>query len=114
MTKGHQHNHIVVSLTLIYIQDAKQNGGHRNVAASFCHFHALPENYVEGIRELNNSFFSGKAQETERNIRICSEMDKLSIISGALFFAANIFAIASLAMPSWIVSEVGGKYVKYT
>ena len=36
-------------------------------------------------------------------------MDKLSIISGALFFAADVFAIASLAMPNWIVSEVGGK-----
>lgn len=35
-------------------------------------------------------------------------MDKLSVISGALFFAADLFAIASLAMPNWIVSEVGG------
>lgn len=36
-------------------------------------------------------------------------MDKLSIISGALFFAADIFAIVSLAMPHWIVSEIGGE-----
>ena len=36
-------------------------------------------------------------------------MDKLSVISGALFFAADLFAIASLAMPNWIVSDVGGK-----
>lgn len=35
-------------------------------------------------------------------------MDKLSIISGALFFAADMFAIASLAMPNWIESDVGG------
>ncbi|XP_064618844.1 modulator of smoothened protein-like [Lineus longissimus] len=35
-------------------------------------------------------------------------MDKLSIISGALFFAADVFAIASLAMPFWIVSNIGG------
>ncbi|ESO84077.1 hypothetical protein LOTGIDRAFT_211017 [Lottia gigantea] len=35
-------------------------------------------------------------------------MDKLSIISGALFFAADIFAVISLAMPNWIISEVGG------
>lgn len=35
-------------------------------------------------------------------------MDKLSIISGALFFAADIFAVSSLAMPQWIVSDVGG------
>ncbi|KAH9498383.1 hypothetical protein Btru_008138 [Bulinus truncatus] len=35
-------------------------------------------------------------------------MDKLSIISGALFFAADIFAVVSLAMPHWIVSEIGG------
>ncbi|XP_064617743.1 modulator of smoothened protein-like [Liolophura sinensis] len=35
-------------------------------------------------------------------------MDKLSIISGALFFAADLFAVASLAMPNWIVSDIGG------
>ena len=39
-------------------------------------------------------------------------MDKLSVISGALFFAADLFAIAGLAMPNWIVSDVGGKQVK--
>jgi len=36
-------------------------------------------------------------------------MDKLSIISGALFLAADVFAIASLCMPNWIVSSVSGK-----
>jgi len=35
-------------------------------------------------------------------------MDKLSIISGALFMAADVFAIASLCMPNWIVSGVSG------
>lgn len=30
------------------------------------------------------------------------EMDKLTIISGCLFLAADIFAIASLANPDWI------------
>jgi len=35
-------------------------------------------------------------------------MDKLTIISGALFLAADIFAVASLAMPDWIITEVGG------
>lgn len=35
-------------------------------------------------------------------------MDKLSIISGALFLAADIFAIASLCMPNWIVSISSG------
>lgn len=35
-------------------------------------------------------------------------MDKLSIISGALFLAADVFAIASLCMPNWIVSSVSG------
>ncbi|XP_074648282.1 modulator of smoothened protein-like [Tubulanus polymorphus] len=35
-------------------------------------------------------------------------MDKLSIISGALFLAADIFAVMSLAMPYWIVSTIGG------
>ncbi|XP_050475861.1 uncharacterized protein C16orf52 homolog A isoform X1 [Bombus vancouverensis nearcticus] len=35
-------------------------------------------------------------------------MDKLTIISGTLFFAADIFAIVSLAMPDWIITDVGG------
>ena len=35
-------------------------------------------------------------------------MDKLTLISGTLFLAADIFAVASLSMPDWIVSEVGG------
>lgn len=36
-------------------------------------------------------------------------MDKLTLISGTLFMAANIFAIVSLAMPDWIITDVGGK-----
>lgn len=36
-------------------------------------------------------------------------MDKLSVISGLLFLAADIFAIASLCMPNWIVSISSGK-----
>lgn len=36
-------------------------------------------------------------------------MDKLTIISGALFLAADIFAVVSLAMPDWIVSDIGGE-----
>jgi hypothetical protein len=35
-------------------------------------------------------------------------MDKLTIISGTLFFAADVFAIISLAMPDWIVTDIGG------
>ena len=30
------------------------------------------------------------------------------MISGALFLAADIFAVTSLAMPQWIVSDIGG------
>ena len=37
-------------------------------------------------------------------------MDKLSLISGALFLAADIFAVAALAMPDWIVTEVAHQY----
>jgi hypothetical protein len=33
-------------------------------------------------------------------------MDKLSIISGTLFMLAGLFAVTSLAMPEWIVTEV--------
>lgn len=36
-------------------------------------------------------------------------MDKLTTISATLFMAADVFAIVSLAMPDWIVSDVGGK-----
>lgn len=39
-------------------------------------------------------------------------MDKLTIISGALFLAADIFAVVSLAMPDWIVSDIGGELRK--
>ncbi|XP_064459814.1 uncharacterized protein C16orf52 homolog B-like [Ornithodoros turicata] len=35
-------------------------------------------------------------------------MDKLTAISGTLFFGANVFAIISLVLPDWIVSDVGG------
>lgn len=37
-------------------------------------------------------------------------MDKLTTISATLFMAADIFAIISLAMPDWIVTDVGGKF----
>lgn len=37
-------------------------------------------------------------------------MDKLTIISGCLFLAADIFAIASIANPDWInTGESAGK-----
>ena len=36
-------------------------------------------------------------------------MDKLSVVSGTLFLAANIFALVSLILPYWIVSDVGGR-----
>ena len=38
-------------------------------------------------------------------------MDKLTIISGCLFLAADIFAIASIANPDWInTGESAGNY----
>lgn len=37
-------------------------------------------------------------------------MDKLTVISGTLFLAADVFAIVSLAMPDWIITDVGGNY----
>lgn len=36
-------------------------------------------------------------------------MDKLTTISAALFMAADVCAIVSLAMPDWIVTSVGGR-----
>ncbi|XP_076280796.1 lariat debranching enzyme [Lasioglossum baleicum] len=36
------------------------------------------------------------------------KMDKLTLISGTLFLAADVFAIISLAMPDWIITDVGG------
>lgn len=35
-------------------------------------------------------------------------MDKLTAVSGILFLVADVFAIASLAHPEWIVSDVNG------
>jgi lariat debranching enzyme len=37
-------------------------------------------------------------------------MDKLTVISGTLFLLADVFAIVSLAMPDWIITDVGGDY----
>lgn len=37
-------------------------------------------------------------------------MDKLTTVSATLFMAADVFAIVSLAMPDWIVTDVGGKF----
>lgn len=34
--------------------------------------------------------------------------DKLTVISGALFMASNAFAIISLVLPDWIVTDHGG------
>lgn len=39
-------------------------------------------------------------------------MDKLTLISGTLFAAADTFAILSLAMPDWITTDVGGLFLK--
>ncbi|XP_055908167.1 uncharacterized protein C16orf52 homolog A isoform X1 [Eupeodes corollae] len=57
-------------------------------------------------------FYTATASENEsvadadRNI-IC-KMDKLTTISATLFMAADVFAIVSLAMPDWIVTEEAG------
>uniref|UniRef100_A0AAG5DM67 Peptidase S1 domain-containing protein n=1 Tax=Anopheles atroparvus TaxID=41427 RepID=A0AAG5DM67_ANOAO len=40
-------------------------------------------------------------------------MDKLTTISAALFMAADVCAIVSLAMPDWIVTSVGGRNMVY-
>ncbi|BES88274.1 unnamed protein product [Nesidiocoris tenuis] len=36
-------------------------------------------------------------------------MDKLTIISGIFFLLADIFAIISLALPDWIITDIGGE-----
>ena len=38
-----------------------------------------------------------------------SAMDVLILISGVLFFAADVFAVASLANPEWVVSDDASK-----
>lgn len=35
-------------------------------------------------------------------------MDKLTTISATLFMAADVFAIVSLALPDWIITEEAG------
>ena len=37
-------------------------------------------------------------------------MDKFVIVGGFLCFAADVFAIASLATPEWVVTEFAGEY----
>lgn len=37
-------------------------------------------------------------------------MDRLTAISVIFFLVADVFAISSLAMPDWIVSDVAGEY----
>jgi hypothetical protein len=37
-------------------------------------------------------------------------MDKLKCLSCILFMAATGFAIASLVMPDWIVTNIGGEF----
>lgn len=36
-------------------------------------------------------------------------MDKFVIVGGFLCFAADVFAIASLATPEWVVTDFAGK-----
>ncbi|XP_071575750.1 uncharacterized protein [Temnothorax nylanderi] len=43
-----------------------------------------------------------------RNYSIARKMDKLTIISGILFLLADISAIISIAMPDWIITDIGG------
>ena len=38
-------------------------------------------------------------------------MDVLILISGVLFFAADVFAVASLANPEWVVSDDASKLI---
>ena len=38
-------------------------------------------------------------------------MDKMNIVSGVLFLAADCFAIASLVIQRWIVTKTGGNYI---
>ena len=38
-------------------------------------------------------------------------MDKFVIVGGFLCFAADVFAIASLATPEWVVMEFAGKFI---
>ncbi|XP_029675443.1 lariat debranching enzyme-like isoform X2 [Formica exsecta] len=42
------------------------------------------------------------------SIILNAKMDKLTIISGILFLLADISAIISIAMPDWIITDVGG------
>lgn len=39
-------------------------------------------------------------------------MDKLTTISATLFMAADVFAIVSLALPDWIITEEAGRVIK--
>ncbi|XP_077263816.1 uncharacterized protein LOC143898314 [Temnothorax americanus] len=45
---------------------------------------------------------------TTRKYGGARKMDKLTIISGILFLLADISAIISIAMPDWIITDIGG------
>lgn len=55
-------------------------------------------------RSVSDRFFTINNQYLDNNT-----MDKLTTVSATLFMAADVFAIVSLAMPDWIVTDVGGK-----
>ncbi|XP_011169693.1 lariat debranching enzyme [Solenopsis invicta] len=48
------------------------------------------------------------SSQSRPTIILSKKMDKLTIISGILFLLADISAIISIAMPDWIITDVGG------
>ncbi len=59
--------------------------------------------------------FKKEEEELEvfADLNLDSQMEKLTLISGALFLTADIFAIIALALPYWIVTDVGGIVCNY-
>ena len=58
--------------------------------------------YCEDLAEDSD----GQPHSSPQQFNTVMPVDKLTLISGTLFLAADIFAVASLSMPDWIVTEV--------
>jgi hypothetical protein len=48
-----------------------------------------------------------KIEKFYKFLSTSQKMDRLTTISATLFLAADVFAIVSLAMPDWIVTDTG-------
>nr|XP_012233095.1 PREDICTED: lariat debranching enzyme [Linepithema humile] len=69
---------------------------------------AQTEPNCKKFKRRNYSIYSSTFANSSRLSILSAKMDKLTIVSGLLFLLADISAIISIAMPDWIITDVGG------